>query len=137
MERDLSPKEIKDHNYLKLSADKIREHLSKVMEAEAQSSKRWVWELMQNAKDIPNKYGKVSIKIDLTANKLIFSHNGNPFSLENVIGLVQQTSSKNSTNNDKNVTGKFGTGFISTHILSKKITVKGYVLYNGIHRNEK
>ena len=134
MERDLSPKEIKDHNYLKLSADKIREHLSKVMEAEAQSSKRWVWELMQNAKDIPNKYGKVSIKIDLTANKLIFSHNGNPFSLENVIGLVQQTSSKNSTNNDKNVTGKFGTGFISTHILSKKITVKGYVLYNGIHR---
>ena len=39
MERDLSPKEIKDHNYLKLSADKIREHLSKVMEAEAQSSK--------------------------------------------------------------------------------------------------
>ena len=65
MERDLTPEEIEKHNNRKLTADKIRQILSKVMETPTQSSKRWVWELMQNAKDIPNRFGEVSIKIEL------------------------------------------------------------------------
>lgn len=134
MERDLTPEEIEKHNNRKLTADKIRQILSKVMETPTQSSKRWVWELMQNAKDIPNRFGEVSIKIELTENSLKFFHNGNPFSLKNIMGLIQQVSSKDSTNSDEEVTGKFGTGFISTHLLSRKISVKGFVLHNGIHK---
>jgi hypothetical protein len=134
MERDLTPEEIEKHNNRKLTADKIRQVLSKVMETPTQSSKRWVWELMQNAKDIPNRFGEVSIKIELTENSLKFLHNGNPFSLKNIMGLIQQVSSKDSTNSNEEVTGKFGTGFISTHLLSRKIAVKGFVLHNGIHR---
>jgi predicted RNA-binding protein Jag len=134
MERDLTPEEIEKHNNRKLTADKIRQILSKVMETPTQSSKRWVWELMQNAKDIPNRFGEVSIKIELTENSLKFLHNGNPFSLKNIMGLIQQVSSKDSTNSNEEVTGKFGTGFISTHLLSRKISVKGFVLHNGIHR---
>jgi predicted RNA-binding protein Jag len=134
MERDLTPEEIEKHNNRKLTADKIRQILSKVMETPTQSSKRWVWELMQNAKDIPNRFGEVSIKIELTENSLKFLHNGNPFSLKNIMGLIQQVSSKDSTNSNEEVTGKFGTGFISTHLLSRTISVKGFVLHNGIHR---
>ncbi len=134
MTKDLSVTEIEQHNNRKLTADKIRQILSKVMETPTQSSKRWVWELMQNAKDVPNKFNKVSIKIELTENSLTFQHNGNPFSLENIMGLIQQVSSKNSTNNDNEVTGKFGTGFISTHLLSKRISVKGIVLYKSCYR---
>lgn len=134
MERDLTPEEIEKHNNRKLTADKIRQILSKVMETPTQSSKRWVWELMQNAKDIPNRFGEVSIKIELSEDSLKFLHNGNPFSLKNIMGLIQQVSSKDSTNKDEEVTGKFGTGFISTHLLSRKISVKGFVFHNGIHR---
>jgi predicted RNA-binding protein Jag len=134
MKRDLTPEEIEKHNNRKLTADKIRQVLSKVMETPTQSSKRWVWELMQNAKDIPNRFGEVSIKIELTENSLKFLHNGNPFSLKNIMGLIQQVSSKDSTNSNEEVTGKFGTGFISTHLLSRKISVKGFVLHNETHR---
>lgn len=134
MERDLTPEEIEKHNNRKLTADKIQQILSKVMETPTQSSKRWVWELMQNAKDIPNIFGEVSIKIELTNNSLKFLHNGNPFSLKNIMGLIQQVSSKDSKNINEEVTGKFGTGFISTHILSRKISVKGLLFHNGIHR---
>ena len=134
MERDLTPEEIEKHNNRKLTADKIRQILSKVMETPSQSSKRWAWELMQNAKDIPNRFGEVSIIIELTENSLKFLHNGNPFTLKNIMGLIQQVSSKDSTNSNEEVTGKFGTGFISTHLLSRKISVKGFVFHNGIHR---
>lgn len=134
MGKDLTPEEIEKHNNRKLTADKIRQILSKVLETPTQSSKRWVWELMQNAKDIPNRFGDVSIKIELSENSLKFSHNGNPFSLKNIMGLIQQVSSKDSTNSNEEVTGKFGTGFISTHLLSRKISVNGFVLHNGIHR---
>ncbi|WP_340158839.1 hypothetical protein [uncultured Maribacter sp.] len=134
MERDLTPEEIEKHNNRKLTADKIRQILSKVMETPTQSSKRWVWELMQNAKDIPNRFGGVSIKIELKENSLKFLHNGNPFTLKNIMGLIQQVSSKDSTNSNEEVTGKFGTGFISTHLLSRKISVKGFVFHNGNHR---
>lgn len=135
IERDLTPEEIEKHNNRKLTADKIRQILSKVMETPTQSSKRWVWELMQNAKDIPNRFGEVSIKIVLSENSLEFLHNGNPFSLKNIMGLIQQVSSKDSTNSNEEVTGKFGTGFISTHLLSRKISVKGFVLHNNTHRS--
>ncbi len=117
---------IRKNNY-KLTADKIKQILSKVLNDPSQSAKRWVWELMQNAKDVKNAYGKVSIQIDLYQDRLVFSHNGDPFRMTNITGLIQQVSSKDSNNSDEEVTGKFGTGFIATHLLSDIIEVKGIV----------
>lgn len=114
-------------NNLKLSADKIIEKLDQVRDEGKKSRRRWIWELMQNAKDIPNKYGHVSIEIELFENKLIFKHNGDPFRIDNLTGLIQQVSSKPSNGSDDETTGKFGTGFISTHLLSDKIFVSGIV----------
>jgi hypothetical protein len=86
--------------------------------------KRWVWELIQNASDCTPIYGKVNININLNAdNYLEFSHDGLPFTYENIIDLITQISSKQSEDNVK--TGKFGTGFISTHLLSEKVEVNG------------
>lgn len=129
------PNYIEQRNNRKLTADKIRQILSKVQNNPADSSKRWVWELMQNAKDVPNKFGRVSIRIVLSQGKLEFNHNGDTFSLSNIFSLIQQVSSKDSSNSDEEVTGKFGTGFISTHLLSEKIDVSGVVLHKGVHRN--
>ncbi len=112
-------------NNVKLSADKIIEKLDALREEGKKSKRRWIWELMQNAKDVPNIFGKVSIEITLNHNELVFAHNGNAFTIDNLTGLVQQVSSKHSTNLNKKVTGKFGTGFIATHLLSDIITIDG------------
>lgn len=80
MSEQLSAREAFDNATYKQAADKIRQILSAIRNNPASSAKRWVWELMQNAKDIPNRFGKVSIEIDLMSeNKLQFRHNGNPF----------------------------------------------------------
>jgi hypothetical protein len=129
------PAYIEQRNNRKLTADKIRQILSKVQNNPSDSAKRWVWELIQNAKDVPNQFGRVSLKIILSHDKLEFRHNGDPFSLSNIFSLIQQVSSKDSSNSDEDVTGKFGTGFISTHLLSEKIDVSGIVFHRGIHRN--
>lgn len=114
-----------DRDRYKLIADKIMQLLDKIHDTSL-SEKRWVWELLQNAKDVPNKFGRVSIKIELFPDKLEFCHNGNHFSVNNLSGLIQQVSSKDSQNKGEQ-TGKFGTGFITTHLLSRIINVSGVV----------
>lgn len=123
----------KNYNNYKLTADKVIQILSDVRNERTKSRRRWIWELMQNAKDVPNIYGGVTIEITLKENEFIFSHNGNPFRVENITGLIQQVSSgKPSDSTNKRITGKFGTGFISTHLLSDTVRVKGIVEQNGL-----
>lgn len=135
MDNILSAREAFDNATYKQAADKIRQLLSNIRNNPASSAKRWVWELMQNAKDIPNKFGKVSVEIDLVSeNELQFKHNGDPFVINNITGLIRQVSSKDSLNSDEDTTGKFGTGFICTHLLSDIIDVSGILNYKGYRR---
>lgn len=128
--------EIAYNNY-KLTADKILQLLEQIRNDPSASAKRWVWELLQNAKDVPNRFGKVSVEIELVSqDTLKFRHNGDCFSTKNITGLVQQVSSKDSQNLEGQ-TGKFGTGFICTHLLSDIIDVEGIVRYMGIDRRFK
>lgn len=117
-----------EKNNLKLSADKILQGLKKVRNEPSKSRRRWVWELLQNAKDVPNVFGRVKVRVSLTGKGLAFAHNGDPFTSENITGLIQQVSTKASGGDDEEVTGKFGTGFISTHLLSEKVQVSGITL---------
>src|SRR5690606_40951318 len=56
-----------------------------------------------------------------------FSHNGNPFRYQDAKNLIFPYSDKeDEENSDKS--GRFGTGFLATHILSKTIHVKGVYL---------
>lgn len=86
--------------------------------------RRWVWELIQNASDCIPKGRSINIDIKMKDEEILeFAHDGLPFAYENLIDLVTQISSKQSQEEEK--TGKFGTGFISTHLLSEKVNVKG------------
>ncbi|MBZ0247439.1 MAG: hypothetical protein K8H85_15965, partial [Cyclobacteriaceae bacterium] len=114
-------------NNLKLTADKVIQILDQVREEGKKSRRRWIWELMQNAKDVSNKFGRVSVHIELSESQLLFKHNGDPFQVENITGIVQQVSTKPSNSNESATTGKFGTGFIATHLLSDKVTISGVV----------
>lgn len=85
--------------------------------------RRWIWELIQNASDCVYNGKKININVSVKENKTLeFTHDGCPFTYENLIDLVTQISSKQSAEEDK--TGKFGTGFISTHLLSEKVEIE-------------
>jgi hypothetical protein len=125
---------ISNRGFLKRISDDLFQGIKKVYNTDPNERRRWIWELIQNAKDTPNDFGSVSIEIRLTKNSLIFSHNGNPFSIENLVGIIQQVSTKSSGSTDEETTGKFGTGFITTHMLSRIIHVSGNVVYDNLFK---
>lgn len=93
--------------------------------------RRWIWELIQNAKDVHFDDG-VSIRIDFqdddSLTKVIFRHNGKPFTADNIRFLIEQISTKDRAKDDdgkRKTTGRFGTGFLTTHLLSEVVTVNG------------
>ncbi|MGG0279719.1 ATP-binding protein [Bacillus pacificus] len=112
---------------LDASSNTIWDELKKIRESSETEKKyirrRWIWELIQNASDCTPKGKKIDIKINYSNNKIIFSHNGLPFSYENLLDLITQISSKQSSEEKK--TGKFGTGFMSTHLLSDIVQIEG------------
>jgi hypothetical protein len=115
-------------------ATKIHEELSKLragVDASPTTPKRWVWELIQNAKDV-NIGGKVRVHIEAGLDDadahVTFRHNGGAFSAENIRFLIEQVSSKDRTNDSTGrptTTGRFGTGFLTTHLLSDRVVVRG------------
>jgi hypothetical protein len=84
--------------------------------------------LLQNAEDSVETGETVSVKVSLKGDKLVFSHTGNPFGLEDIAHLIFHGSSKRFM---KDKTGRFGTGFMTTHLLSKKVRIKGVLVPNN------
>lgn len=112
---------------LDASANTIWDELKKIRESSEKEKetikRRWVWELIQNASDCTPNGKKIDIDIRYSGTEIIFSHNGTPFSYNDLLDLITQISSKQSSEDDK--TGKFGTGFMSTHLLSEAVRIKG------------
>ncbi len=120
----------------KLVAQKLLDGIDKiVLDATELSSRRWVWELLQNAKDVADK--NVKIEIEFKDNFVEFRHNGNPFEMEHLTYLIKQISTKDRQNENSEIetTGQFGTGFMTTHLLSKIVNVEG-VVYNKENEKE-
>lgn len=73
--------------------------------------KRWIWELIQNAKDTvaqdPNRNG-VNILIEIDGDNVYFRHDGNPFTADALFGLLYKYSEDKE---NQESTGRFGTGF--------------------------
>lgn len=97
--------------------------------------RRWFWELVQNANDACNEDKKIDIVLSVENNEITFKHNGNPFSARDVMNIIFPNSDKSDEEledddrSEKNgsMIGKFGSGLISTHILSSKIELKGII----------
>lgn len=115
------------------AANKIIDMLTQLkLKNDETTSYRWIWELIQNAKDVVNSSGMVDIIINFeeSSKTVEFKHNGKLFSTENIVFLIEQVSTKDRTITDaknKRTTGKFGTGFLTTHLLSEKVKVSGYL----------
>jgi len=107
---------------LSIPAKRLREKLLPLKSKEEQTAKRWFLELLQNTSDY-NKTVKVCLEIDDAS--VIFKHTGNPFSIQDVLNLISPDSGKDKDEVNKENIGKFGSGLVSTHILSSEIEVKG------------
>lgn len=99
------------------NAHTIYEHL-KSLDNVPKHRQRWIWELMQNAQDA----NATEITITFEDQTVAFSHNGLPFSEEDITHLIFHGSSKPELIGKR---GKFGTGFMTTHLLSKRVNIKG------------
>ena len=82
---------------------------------------RWVSELLQNTRDCAYKDQGVKILIELLDDKLVYKHNSKPFRVKDILSLINQVTSKV---DDNETTGKFGTGFMTTMLLSDIVNIK-------------
>ena len=89
---------------------------------------RWPWELMQNAKDSISNSDRDKIDIILTIEDdyVIFQHDGNPFNGDSYLALLYKYSDGKKDNTES--TGRFGTGFLTTHSLSKVVNIEGPII---------
>lgn len=104
------------------TAQDIFFEISKLENNREQNETRWLWELLQNALDASpeNKGTRVRIRWDGT--QLTFEHQGRPFKRKEITHLIYHGSSKYG---DPEQRGKFGRGFLVTHLLSKAVTIRG------------
>jgi len=109
-------------------ADKIIKRLHDLDKTVENNQGRWAWELLQNAKDsiAEDDNRTVSVQIELNENTVEFRHNGTHFTEQDVRGLINQISSKEVEEGQQTKkTGRFWTGFLTTHLLSKVVQIKG------------
>ncbi len=86
---------------------------------------RWPFELTQNAHDPGPRDGMNEVDIDLTldGHTVTYQHNGKVFTMQDLAALLSGGSSKDFDSTE--TTGRFGTGFLVTHVLSETITFTG------------
>jgi len=104
----------------------VSNRLGQLEHPQENDSKRWIWELIQNAKDSivqDQSRETVDIKVIVKDDKIVFKHNGSPFTAEAQMGLLYKYSGKKG--NDSESIGRFGTGFLTTHALSKIVSIEG------------
>jgi hypothetical protein len=108
------------------TAQAVHKHLTKLFQEEARFRGRWIWELLQNARDA-SPPGGVRVQIIQEPDRIVFRHNGLPFTQKSIAHLIYHGSTKHDLSNAEAV-GQFGTGFLTTHLISKLVTVKGQTI---------
>ncbi|PGN45099.1 sacsin N-terminal ATP-binding-like domain-containing protein [Bacillus thuringiensis] len=119
---------------LNASTSKVLNELKSIKESSEEKKneirRRWIWELIQNASDCTPRDSKINISLEITNNRISFSHDGTPFSYKNLQSLITQVSTKQQS--EEKLTGKFGTGFMSTFLLSEIVEIEGtFIRENG------
>lgn len=106
-------------------AQRLIEKLSLLKNRKDSYLKRWFWELLQNASDYNES---VSVRLTVNNHCVKFEHDGAPFSVTDVLNIISPDSNKGNDEKHKDNIGKFGSGLVSTHILSSCMEIKGICL---------
>lgn len=92
---------------------------------------RWPFELTQNAHDPGARDGKTGVDIEVAfdGHTVSYEHDGKPFMMQDLAALLSGGSSKDFDSTE--TTGRFGTGFFVTHVLSLQISFTGVLEAEG------
>jgi hypothetical protein len=114
-------KEQLDHN----EARNMRKNVNQARGDIHGAGARWPFELTQNAHDAGARDGKPDVDIDLAfdGQTVLYEHDGKPFTMQDLAALLSGGSSKEFESTE--TTGRFGTGFLVTHVLSLQISFTG------------
>ena len=104
------------------TAQNILNHLNELESNRARMQTRWIWELLQNARDTSVDDTSLVTSIEVNDREVIFQHNGRGFTKKEVAHLIYHGSTKLE---DENTIGQYGSGFLTTHLLSPAIDVSG------------
>jgi hypothetical protein len=102
------------------TAQAIHEQLEAQDNLRSKYERRWIWELFQNALDAA---GTNPLNIRITYDgSFTFSHDGLPFARKEILHLIFHGSTKRGSGTK---IGRYGTGFLTTHIISRLIRIRG------------
>ncbi|WP_375743710.1 hypothetical protein NR800_37500 [Corallococcus interemptor] len=117
--------EAREHQLSRNDARRIRTRVTEARNKAMDAGGRWPFELLQNAHDTGPRPGRTGIRIRLAATEdgFLFEHDGAVFQPQDLAALLSGGSSKEFEGED--TTGRFGTGFLVTHVLSEQAEVSG------------
>ena len=125
---DESYEEIKTRVLTDNTAQGVLNHLKALESNRGHVRTRWVWELLQNARDASaNSTTRLIASVEHSQAEIIFRHNGANFKIDEIAHLVYHGSTKVES---VETLGQYGSGFLTTHLLSPEIDVSGQ-LNNG------
>jgi hypothetical protein len=125
----------REQQRLNIPAKRILEKIQGIPSDIEKLQRRWFWELLQNASDYNDE---VEVILELFPDKVIFKHNGKPFRPIDTENLIAPDSGKDDKETrTEDMIGQFGTGFISTHVLSSHITVNGIIKSEHVDKYHK
>ena len=121
---DVYEKALKDQ-HSRNEARRIRTRVDQARQSPHSAGIRWPFELLQNALDAGPREGRnaVTVRLRCEPAKVVFEHDGAPFSSDELAALLSGGSSKEFES--ETTTGRFGTGFLVTHVLAERTRLRG------------
>ena len=106
------------------TAQGVYKYLRTIESNRARVLPRWIWELLQNARDVARGHGSLTATVEFTDGRLTFRHDGRAFERQEITHLIYYGSTK--LEQDETF-GQFGSGFLTTHLLSPTIEVSSHL----------
>jgi hypothetical protein len=124
-QRDQSANDARHEVLTDSNAQTVRNYLKRLFQEEARFRSRWIWELLQNARDASSAQG-VRVWLTLKPDRVVFQHDGLPFNYKNIAHLIYHGTTKfELSESGVDPIGQYGTGFLTTHLISKTVSVRG------------
>ena len=117
-----SKNDIKNAVLTENTAQSVYKHLRELASNRAHVLSRWIWELLQNARDASSGDSQLDVLVERGSDDVTFFHNGRGFRPQEIAHLIYHGSTKS---DDDASLGRFGSGFLTTHLLSPEIAVAG------------
>lgn len=95
------------------------------------AKRRWIFELIQNAVDTAKARKNAFSKVEIAEKQdtITFKHNGGYFTLDEVSAVIYGGSTKPYVPESEYI-GRFGIGFLVSHIVSRRVKIRGFIKEN-------